>query len=201
MDILSASATAHEDIPSTPDSGVDEGDQRLGRYIAPQEIPPAPPLAPTRSEKRRMRAAARAVASRPAPTEVRLGESAWGQVILGLPHTDAAGWLARAKLAFGTVSAPRMLGPRRPRSSPVVGAPRWLEQLTLAPQRRDGLRHGLAGMLDARGGAPPARREQFRRPPCGRMTAMLNPAATLSRRSRHQVPRGCPSETNPRPNA
>ncbi len=52
-----------------------------------------------------MRAAARAVASRPAPTEGRLGESAWGQVILGLPHTDAAGWLARAKLAFGTVSA------------------------------------------------------------------------------------------------
>ena len=33
------------------------------------------------------------------------GETKWGQPILGLPHTDAAGWLARAKLAFGTVSA------------------------------------------------------------------------------------------------
>ncbi len=90
---------------SAPAEQVDERgrDARLGRL--PQEIPPAPPATPCAAEKRRMRAAARTVAAKPTAPELRLGETASGQLIIGLPHTDAAGWLARAKLAFGTVSA------------------------------------------------------------------------------------------------
>jgi hypothetical protein len=61
---------------SAPAEQVDERerDARLGRL--PQESPPARPAAPSAAEKRRMRAAARAVSARPAPTEVRLGETA-----------------------------------------------------------------------------------------------------------------------------
>ncbi len=40
------------------------------------------------------------------PTELRVGEDEWTRPILGLPHTDEAGWWAQARVAFGTVSAP-----------------------------------------------------------------------------------------------
>jgi hypothetical protein len=36
---------------------------------------------------------------------VRVGEDEYCRPVLGLPHTDGEGWLARAKVAFGTVSA------------------------------------------------------------------------------------------------
>jgi hypothetical protein len=183
MDSLPASAAAHEETSTSSDSGIKEGDQRLGRYVAPQEIPPAPPLVPSRSEKQRMRAATRAVASRPAPTEVRLGESAWGQAILGLPHTDAAGWLARAKLALGTVSAPRILGPRRPRSSPVVGAsPWWSSSPWRPPVAATACATALPLTLDAGGGPPGSAR-------AAPSTAMWGMRGWSSRRAPSRQPR------------
>jgi hypothetical protein len=39
----------------------------------------------------------------PAP-EVRIGQDAQGQPVLGLPHTDEVGWQAQMKAAFGTTS-------------------------------------------------------------------------------------------------
>jgi hypothetical protein len=39
----------------------------------------------------------------PAP-EVRIGQDAHGYPVLGLPHTDEAGWQAQLKVAFGTAS-------------------------------------------------------------------------------------------------
>jgi hypothetical protein len=79
-------------------------DERIGRVWVPQEIPPAPPVAPTQAETRQIRRAEKQVAAkRPAP-EVRIGQDAHGRPILGLPHTDEAGWQAQLKAAFGSTS-------------------------------------------------------------------------------------------------
>ncbi len=58
IDDQSASVTALQGISSNQDDGVEEGDPRLGRYVLPQELPPAPPASRSGSEKPCMRAAA-----------------------------------------------------------------------------------------------------------------------------------------------
>ena len=51
-----------------------------------------------------MQSAARQIAAKPPVTELRLGQDIHGRPVLGLPHTDQAGWQAQIKAAFGTVS-------------------------------------------------------------------------------------------------
>jgi hypothetical protein len=79
-------------------------DERIGRVYVPQEIPPAPPVAPTPAQKRQIRNARKQVAAKMPAPEVRIGQDAHGRPVLGLPHTDEAGWQAQVKAAFGTVS-------------------------------------------------------------------------------------------------
>ncbi len=79
-------------------------DQRIAKAWVPEEIPPAPPVAPTQAEKRQIRTAQKQVAAKMPAPEVRIGQDAHGHPVLGLPHTDEAGWQAQMKAAFGTTS-------------------------------------------------------------------------------------------------
>jgi hypothetical protein len=85
------------------ESGTDE---RIKRPPIPQSVEPAAPVPPTAAQKRYMRAAKRQIAAEAAPTELRVGHDQWQHPIVGLPHTDAEGWYAQARIAFGTVSTP-----------------------------------------------------------------------------------------------
>jgi hypothetical protein len=79
-------------------------DERIGRAWVPQEVPPAPPVAPTLAEKRQIRRAEKQVGAKMPAPEVRIGQDAHGYPVLGLPHTDEAGWQTQMKAAFGTAS-------------------------------------------------------------------------------------------------
>ena len=66
-------------------------DKRVAKAWVPQEIPPAPPVAPTQVETRPIRTAPKQVAAKMPAPEVRIGQDAHGRPVLGLPHTDEAG--------------------------------------------------------------------------------------------------------------
>ncbi len=70
----------------------------------PQEIAPAPPVAPTSAETQQIRSAQKQAAAKPSVPEVRIGQDGHGQPVLGLPHTDEVGWQVQLKAAFGTTS-------------------------------------------------------------------------------------------------
>jgi len=79
-------------------------DERIARAWVPQEIPPAPPVAPTPAEMQQIRRTEKQVAAKMPAPEVRVGQDVRGHPVLGLPHTDEAGWQAQLKAAFGTAS-------------------------------------------------------------------------------------------------
>jgi hypothetical protein len=79
-------------------------DERIAKVWVPQEILPAPPVAPTPAEKHQIRRAEKQVGTKMPAPEVRIGQDAHGHPVLGLPHTDEAGWQAQMKAAFGTAS-------------------------------------------------------------------------------------------------
>jgi hypothetical protein len=79
-------------------------DERIAKVWVPQEIPPAPPVAPTPAEMRQIHNAEKQVAAKQPAPEVRIGQDAHGHPVLGLPHTDEAGWQVQMKAAFGTTS-------------------------------------------------------------------------------------------------
>ena|GEM_PF-410002 len=79
-------------------------DERIARAWMPQEIPPAPPVAPTPAEERQIHHAQKQVGTKMPAPEVRIGQDAHGHPVLGLPHTDEAGWQVQMKAAFGTTS-------------------------------------------------------------------------------------------------
>jgi hypothetical protein len=95
------------DLPpeGTDDASSADRDERLPRMV-PVDRPPAPPAVPSAAEKRQMRPARQKLAQQPPPTELRVGHDKWASPIVGLPHTDEAGWWAQARMAFGTVSGP-----------------------------------------------------------------------------------------------
>jgi hypothetical protein len=96
--------TAETSGQSEPCGTAVRQDERIGRAWLPQEVPPAPPVAPTLAEERQIRCAQKQVGAKlPAP-EVRIGQDAQGYPVMGLPHTDEAGWQAQLKAAFGTAS-------------------------------------------------------------------------------------------------
>jgi hypothetical protein len=53
---------------------------------------------------RQIRSAEKQVAAKQPAPEVRIGQDAHGRPLMGLPHTDEAGWQAQLKAAFGTAS-------------------------------------------------------------------------------------------------
>jgi hypothetical protein len=79
-------------------------DERIAKVWVPQEIPPAPPVAPTQAQTRQIRSAEKQVAAKRPVPEVRIGQDAQARPVLGLPHTDEAGWQAQLKASFGTAS-------------------------------------------------------------------------------------------------
>jgi hypothetical protein len=89
---------------SEPIGTVAREDERIGRVYVPQEIPPAPPVAPSPAEMRQIHNAEKQVAAKRPVPEVRIGQDAHGHPVLGLPHTDEAGWQVQMKAAFGTAS-------------------------------------------------------------------------------------------------
>jgi hypothetical protein len=101
---LPAPDTAEASELSEPCGTPVQQDERIARAWVPQEIPPALPVAPTSAEKRQIRKAQKQVAAKVPAPEVCIGQDAHGHPVLGLPHTDEAGWQAQMKAAFGTVS-------------------------------------------------------------------------------------------------
>jgi hypothetical protein len=79
-------------------------DERIAKVWVPQEIPPATPVAPTPAEKHQIHGAEKQVGTKMPAPEVRIGQDAHGHPVLGLPHTDEAGWQAQMKAAFGAAS-------------------------------------------------------------------------------------------------
>ncbi len=102
-DLLNPDAAEGSEL-SDPCGAAVQQDERIGRAWLPKEIPPAPPVAPTPAEKRQIRRAEKQVAAKMPAPEVRIGQDAQGQPVLGLPHMDEAGWQAQMKAAFGTTS-------------------------------------------------------------------------------------------------
>jgi hypothetical protein len=79
-------------------------DERIAKVWVPQEILPAPPVAPTPAEKHQIRRAEKQVGTKMPAPEVRIGQDAHGHPVWGCPIPMRRAGRLQMKAAFGTTS-------------------------------------------------------------------------------------------------